>query len=882
MKELSKAYNPQEHEDTVYQQWESSGFFNPDTCIDKGVTQPDAPYFSLVLPPPNVTGTLHLGHASMLAVEDIMVRYHRMRGYRTLWIPGTDHAALATQEKVERLLWHDEKKTRHDLGRDAFLKRVEQFAQNSHDTIVNQCKKMGASLDWSREAYTLDNKRHEAVYTAFKKMFSDGIIYRGARIVNWDPRFQTTVSDDELERKEERASFYYLKYGPFEIGTARPETKFGDKYIVMHPDDERYADYTHGQVIENIEWINGVISAMVIKDEVVDMNFGTGVMTITPWHDATDFDIAQRHNLDKEQVIDYDGKLLPIAGEFSGMNISDARDKIVAKLRSKGLVARVDENYVHNIAVNSRGEGVIEPQIKEQWFVDVNKEFERNGTKTTLKTLMQNAVRSGDVSVIPSRFEKIYFHWIDNLRDWCISRQIWFGHRVPVWYRNGEVYCDVHPPENDGWVQDPDTLDTWFSSGLWTFSTLGWPSDTPDLQTYHPTSVLETGYDILFFWVARMILMSMYLLDEIPFRATYLHGLVRDEQGRKMSKSLGNVINPLDMNALYGTDAVRLSLVIGSTPGSDLRLGEEKIASFRNFTNKLWNIGRYVMHAVDSETFSQKISVDEIGSVTDDLSDADRWILHKLSRTVSDVSLHIDAFRFSQAGEVLRDFTWNTFADWYVEVHKIEKNDYVLTFVFQTLLRLWHPFMPFVTETLWQSLLGTEHMLMTEQYPNAKKFHSSFGSFETFSFENTVALVSAIRNIRSTYRIAPSELLTVTIATNPNTVIHNDIICRLGRIASVERIGLNDSAPENSASFLSGDLKMHVHLSGVVDFDAERSRLDKEIASVEKYISGLSSRLSGPFAQKAPAHVVAKERESLSDAQSRLSQLVSEHDSLPV
>ncbi|MGB2791642.1 MAG: valine--tRNA ligase, partial [Candidatus Moraniibacteriota bacterium] len=665
--EIPKTYEPKDHEDTIYLTWEESGLFNTDTCIEKGIITPDAPPFSIVLPPPNVTGTLHLGHAAMLAIEDIMVRYHRMRGDRTLWIPGTDHAAIATQEKVERTIWNEEQKTRHDFGREIFLDRVKKFAQDSHDTIVNQCKKMGASLDWSREAYTLDEARNRAVNEAFRRMFEDGIIYRGPRIVNWDPKFQTTVSDDEVERREEKVPLYYLQYGPFVISTARPETKFGDKYVVVHPDDERYRDYAHGQTIENIEWINGKITATVIKDEAIDMEFGTGAMTITPWHDATDFDIATRHNLDKEQIIGYDGKLLDIAGEdFQGLDITQARKKIVEKLQEKNLVVKTDEDYLHNITVNSRGGGIIEPQIKEQWFVDVNKEFEREGKSTSLKSLMQHAVRSGNVTIIPERFEKTYFHWIDNLRDWCISRQIWFGHRIPVWYRGKDVYCGINAPEGAEWEQDPDTLDTWFSSGLWTFSTLGWGSNEEKWQrekVYHPTSVLETGYDILFFWVARMILMSEYLLGEAPFKTAYLHGLVRDEQGRKMSKSIGNVIDPLEMTAKYGTDAVRLALVIGSTPGNDIRLGEEKIATFRNFTNKLWNIGRYILQQPEKTDTSKA------------LSDADHWILSRLNETVREVTHLVESYQFSLAGETLRDFTWNDFADWYVEVHKVEGNN---------------------------------------------------------------------------------------------------------------------------------------------------------------------------------------------------------------
>ena len=473
MSELPKAYEPKNYEDEIYKKWEESGLFNPDVCIEKGFTKSKADYFSIVLPPPNVTGTLHMGHAAMLAIEDVMVRYHRMKGDKTLWVPGTDHAAIATQSKVEKLVMESYGKTKYDLGREEFLKHVQKFAQESHDTIVNQCKKMGASLDWTREAFTLDEQRNLAVRTVFKKMYDDGLIYRGHRIVNWDPKGQTVISDDELVYEERKTKFYTFKYGPFEIGTARPETKFGDKYVVMHPDDKRYKKWKHMQKI-TVEWINGPIEATIIKDPLIDMEFGTGVMTITPWHSHEDFGLAEKYKLDKEQIIDKEGKLLPIAQEFAGKNIAEARDKIVEKLQSKGLLVSIDENYINRAATAERTGGIVEPQVMEQWFINVNKPVKDRGNKT-LKELMQEVVKNKEIEIVPDRFEKTYFNWIDNLRDWCISRQIWYGHRMPVWYKNDEIYCDFNPPVGEGWEQDPDTLDTWFSSGLWTFSTLGWP-----------------------------------------------------------------------------------------------------------------------------------------------------------------------------------------------------------------------------------------------------------------------------------------------------------------------------------------------------------------------------------------------------------------------
>ena len=716
-----KPYNPQETEDKIYKLWEEGGFFRPE--INKADTDET---FSITLPPPNVTGILHIGHVPMLAIEDILVRYNRMKGKKTLWVPGTDHAAIATQSKVEEMLYKKEKKTRHDLGREEFLKKVEQYAEESHDTIVNQIRKMGASVDWSREAYTLDEKRSVAVRTAFKRMYDDGLIYRGNRIVNWDPKMQSTVSDDEIERKEEKSPFYYLKYGPFEIGTARPETKFGDKYVVMHPDDKRYSKYKHGQKID-LEWINGPVTATIIKDESVDMEFGTGVMTITPWHDATDFEIAQRHNLDMEQIIDFNGKLLEVAKELAGIHIKKARPLIVEKLKEKGLLTKVDENYTLNLATNYRGGGVIEPQIKEQWFVDVNKKFKlenskidgiKSGSETSLKEIMRKTVESEQIEIIPKRFDKIYFHWIDKLRDWNISRQIWYGHRIPVWTKEKEIYVGVEAPEGDGWQQDPDTLDTWFSSGLWTFSTLGWPEDTEDMRNFHPTDVLETGHDILFFWIARMILMSGYLLGDIPFKKVYLHGTVLDEKGKKFSKSKGNGIDPLDMKEKYGADSIRMSLVVGAPPGNDMSMSEDKIRGYKNFSNKIWNITRFVLSNIDEKNIKEK----------PELSERDKeWMknLEGITKTISD---NIEGYRPDFAADEIYHWVWHQFADKYIEeVKSILENgsnedrksaQWTLYKMLTTCLKLLHPFAPFVTEEIWQSLPEKDsNMLIVAKWP---------------------------------------------------------------------------------------------------------------------------------------------------------------------
>jgi len=705
-------YNPKETEERIYKLWEDSGFFNPDNLPERH-KEP----FSIMLPPPNATGTLHIGGAIMTVIEDIIVRYKRMKGFKTLWLPGTDHAAIATNSKVEKILNKEENKSRHDIGREAFVKKVEKFVEENRGMLKNQISKTGASLDWSREAFTFDEKRNFAVRTAFKKMYDEGLIYRGHRIVNWDPKGQTTISDDEIVYEERNNKFYTFKYGPFEIGTARPETKFGDKYVVMHPDDKRYEKWKHGQKII-VEWINGPIEATIIKDEMIDMEFGTGVMTITPWHSHEDFALSEKYKLDKEQIIDQYGKLLPVAGEFVGMKIADAREKIVEKLKNKELLVSVDEKYVNRIATAERTGGIVEPQIMLQWFVDVNKKIPNRENKT-LKELMLEPVRDGKIKILPNRFEKVYFHWIENLRDWCISRQIWYGHRVPAWYKNNEVYVGINAPEGEGWLQDPDTLDTWFSSGLWTFSTLGWPEKTNDLEMYHPTDVLETGYDILFFWVARMILMSQFLVGDIPFKTVYLHGLVRNEKGQKISKSLGGNVDPLEIISMYGTDATRMALIVGVGPGADSKLGNDKLKAYKHFANKIWNIARFVLS--NTENWN--------GLKPETITKEDDNIITEFEDLIKDITLDMDSYRFYLAAEKIYHYVWHTFADKIIEEskEKLKSEDvevvtsikYTLRHILETSLILLHPFMPFITEEIWKNLENKDNkqLLMVTSWP---------------------------------------------------------------------------------------------------------------------------------------------------------------------
>ncbi len=898
MKELSKAYEPKLYEDGIYNAWEQSGFFNPDTCLRAGITTEKSDYFSIALPPPNVTGTLHMGHAAMLAIEDVLVRYHRMKGDRTLWVPGTDHAAVATESKVESLLIKNEgfTKPKTELGRDAFLERVKQFAQESHDTIVNQSKKMGASLDWSREAYTFDDVRNKAVRMVFKKMYDDRLIYRGYRVINWSVKGQSTCSDDELEYVERPAKLYYFKYSkdcPITIATTRPETKLGDTAIAVHPEG-RWKKYI-GQTftIADFGETGHTLTLKVIADEGVEDAFGTGALGVTPAHSVVDFEMYQKqkaveNDIGLIQVIGEDGCMTAQAGAtYAGLTASQAREKVVGWLEQTGLVEKT-EDIVQNVSISDRFKDVVEPLPKVQWFVAVNKKFVlpqsniegiKNGQEVTLKELMQQVVTNKQIQILPERFEKTYFHWINNLRDWCISRQIWFGHQIPVWYKSEEMYCGAEAPEGEGWQQDPDTLDTWFSSGLWTFSTLldkdfkkytsleDWLRNSPDFKNFHPTSVLETGYDILFFWVARMILMTTYTLGEIPFKTVYLHGLVRDEQGRKMSKTLGNIIDPLDMIAKYGTDATRLSLLLGSAPGNDMKLSEEKIAGFRNFANKLWNISRFMLLTIPDP----KMDITEPTGTTD----ADLWILSALNTLVYEVGTTLDTYEFSGAGERLRSFTWDDLADWYLEIAKVEgdKAD-ILNYVLNTLLKLWHPFMPFVTETIWQEVYGKDASLMVQKFPVAVQ---RAPDKRVVAFQShIIPAVSKIRSLRADNKIEPIKKVNVHIAFGT----HRDLFERNTAIIKQLRTGIEELHMEEaiigSDSMIQGVTEagdgVYIERAGAIDTVKEKARLEKELAEAEKYVQVLESKLANQdFVARAPAAVIDGEHVKLKAAQEKVS-----------
>ncbi len=884
MKELEKAYEPKKYENEMYARWEASGFFNPDVCIEKGVTASDAASFSIVLPPPNVTGTLHMGHAAMLAIEDVMIRYARMKGLKTLWVPGTDHAAVATESKVEGLLIKDEgfTKPKEQLGREGFLERVKQFAQESHDTIVNQSKKMGASLDWSREAYTLDEERNLAVRTVFKKMYDDGLIYRGYRVINWSVKGQSTCSDDELVYVERPAKLYTFKYAkdfPISIATTRPETKVGDTAVAVNPEG-RWKEYIGQEfTVENVGQSGHTLKIKIFGDAGVDDNFGTGALGVTPAHSPTDFDMYLRektagNDIGLIQVIGEDGCMTSAAGAaYVGLSVEQAREKFVQYLRDNNLLEK-EEDIMQNAGTSDRFKDVVEPLPKTQWFIDVNKKFTlpvshiegiENGAQVSLKQLMQQVVKNKQIEILPDRFEKTYFYWIDNLRDWCISRQIWFGHQIPVWYKGEEIFVGVEAPSGEGWTQDPDTLDTWFSSGLWTFSTLGWPNETVDFKTFHPTSVLETGYDILFFWVARMILMTTYTLGNVPFKQVYLHGLVRDEQGRKMSKSLGNIIDPLDMIEKYGTDATRLSLLMGSTPGNDMKLSEEKIAGFRNFTNKLWNISRFMLLNIPNP----KKDIEKPFAV----SLSDKWILGQLEAVQYKVSTALNGHSFSFAGETLRDFTWNELADWYLEIAKIEGNkENILNYILNTLLKMWHPFMPFVTETIWREVYGDASMLMVEKWPGSKDHIDH----DEVDFNDIQRLIVALRNKRAEYKIEPAKKIEAMVVTSEKQSLIQENVALFLRLANLETLTVNEEQKDGWISFVDSGVEVYLNVSGAVDKEKEITRLQKEIEKVAPYVTSLTAKLSGEFAKSAPPAIVEKERAKLAEAEEKLKNLEQE------
>ncbi len=690
-------YDAKTVEANIYKKWEESGYFNPDNLPGER-SEP----FTIIMPPPNANGSLHAGHALFVTIQDIMIRYARMRGKKALWLPGSDHAGFETQVVYERQL-EKEGRSRFEMQPEDLYKEIMDFTLSNKSFMEGQLRQLGASCDWSREMFTLDERVVKTVYSTFQKLHDDGLLYRGSRIVNWCSKHQTSLSNLETERETRTDNFYYLKYGPFTIATARPETKFGDKYVVMHPADPRYAQYKDGDTFD-LEWINGPITATVVKDDAIDMELGTGVMTITPWHDQADFDIAQRHNLPYEQVIDWRGKLLPVAGEFAGMNIKDARAKIVEKLQAKGLVEKIDDKYTHEVPVCYKCSREIEPQVRPQWFVKMQPLADRAIA----------AIKNGEVKILTEQHEKIVLNWLGNIQDWNISRQIIWGIPIPAWYKGDEWHIGAESP-GDGWVRDPDTFDTWFSSGQWPFATLQFP-DHSDFKTYYPTTVMETGADIIFFWVARMIMLGLYRTGEVPFKYVYLHGMVRDAKGQKMSKSKGNVISPIDVSSQYGTDALRMGLVVGNTPGTDMNLDPKKIEAYKKFANKLWNITRFILEN-GGGTAGDK----------DALPQSEQALLAEADALAKDITLEMEQFHFHLAAEKLYHYVWDRFASEILEESKAmlkgddaeakKARQTTLTILLGNALTLLHPFMPFVTEEIWGSLPKNKALLMIEPWP---------------------------------------------------------------------------------------------------------------------------------------------------------------------
>jgi valyl-tRNA synthetase len=708
-KKFLKPYSPSETESRIYEMWDKSGYFNPDT-LPADRKKP----FTIIMPPTNANGSLHAGHGLVMTIEDIMTRYKRMRGFRTLWLPGLDHAGFETQVVYEKKL-EKEGRSRFDMKPEALYKEILDFTTENSNNIRSQIKSMGASCDWSRERFTLDKEVVKTVYNTFKKLEDDKLVYRGKRIVNWCPKHRTSFSDLEIKDEERVDSLYYLKYGPFTIATARPETKFGDKYVVMHPDDKRYSQYKHLQKID-LEWINGPVTATIIKDDAIDMEFGTGVMTITPWHDAVDFGIAEKYNLDKQQIIDEGGKLLPVAGEFAGMHISKARAAIVEKMKSKGLVEKIDDKYKHVIRTCYKCGTAIEPQIKSQWFVK-------------MKPLAEKALEkigSGEIEYIPDQYQKISTHWLENIIDWNISRQIVWGIPIPAKICDA---CDKGFVDLDDKItkcdsckgavrKDTDTFDTWFSSGQWPFASLGFP-DSDDFKTFYPTDVMETAGEIIFFWVSRMIMLGLYVTKKIPFKKVYLHGLVLDAKGQKMSKSKGNVINPLDLTSKYGTDAFRIGIVIGNTPGTSLALSEDRIRAHKNFMNKLWNITRFVLTATEGDVLEKDFT---------EFSTADKALIQERDDLMKEITKEMDEYKFYIVAEKLYHYAWHTFADVILEQSKkifetgldAEKKSrkQFLLHTLAIVLKALHPFVPFVTEEIWSDMpIRDKKALIIESWP---------------------------------------------------------------------------------------------------------------------------------------------------------------------
>lgn len=876
-REIPRAYDPGAVEGRVYEFWNEGGFFTPE--IDRS-RQP----FTLIMPPPNVTGELHMGHALTIAVEDLMVRWHRMRGEPTLYLPGTDHAGIATQVVVERGLASDGM-TRHDLGREGFVERVWNWVEDYGDRIYTQIVRLGASCDWSRRRFTLDPGPSLAVRTTFVNLYKKGLIYKGKRITNWCSRCRTALSDLEVKHQEENSSLYHLNYpladgaGHVTIATTRPETMLGDTAVAVNPDDGRFNHLIGENVILPIVGR----SIPVIGDEAVHTRFGTGALKVTPGHDPADFDIGVRHGLESVNILNDDGTLNENAGDYAGQDRLDARGAIVDQLDREGLLTKM-EPYAHSVGHCDRCDEVVEPIVSEQWYVKME----------PLAKPAREAVKEGRIKIVPDRFERVYFNWIDNIRDWCISRQLWWGHRIPAWYCGecGEVIVSMEDPTectrcaSTDLQRDPDVLDTWFSSALWTHSTLGWPEPTEDLDYFYPTAVMETGHDILFFWVARMIFSGLFNMEEEPFHTVYLHGMVLDPEGVKMSKVRGNVLDPLELIDMYGADAVRFALTTGTAPGNNMRMNEGKLEASRNFANKLWNASRYVMTNLEGagslEDWERLPSLDHR---------EDRWIVSRLHKVSQQVDAHMKAYQFGEAQTVLHDFLWNEYCDWYIEMSKIRVRAGqspsplpVLAYVLERVLRLLHPFLPFVTEEIWQSLRSilphenaVDDALAVAGYPEADP--GRFDDEAEAEVEAVVELTRAARNVRAVFRIQNNETIpaTANISERYAGVVEDfapfiESESGVALTVSSEANGASSSSKDASQVISSGTLSMSI--GDLVDIEQEKSRLKDELAELTGYRRKIAGRLANDqFLSKAPQEVVDRDRERLEDADARAERL---------
>ncbi len=861
-KTMPKNFDFKEAEGRLYKWWEKSGWFKPE------VASPDAETFTLSMPPPNVTGALHTGHALFTTVEDLMVRYERMRGKAALWVPGTDHAGIATQLQVEKML-RDEGTSRQEIGREEFLARTWAWKEKYGGTITDQLRRMGASCDWSRERFTLDDGLSNAVQEVFISLYDQGLIYRGPRLVNWSPGLQTAVSDLEVEREEEPGKLYFFKY-PVEggevipVATTRPETILGDTAVCVHPDDDRYKHLIGKTAYVPI--LNRTIP--VIADEYVDREFGTGALKITPAHDFNDYEIGIKHKLQFINVMNRDATMNEAAGQYAGLDRFVCREKIWADMTTLGMTLKViDHNHV--VPRSQRGGEVIEPLMSTQWFLKIK----------PLADKAIAAVRDGSIKIVPERFEKVYFHWLENIEDWCVSRQLWWGHRIPAWiHKDGTIYVGKVAPKGDGWTAELDVLDTWFSSGLWPFSTLGWPEQTADLKRYYPTSIMETGYDILFFWVARMIMMGLWFTDKAPFHTVYLHGLIRDKFGRKISKSLGNTIDPLELIDQYGADPLRFTLATSGTPGNDINLDSEKVEANWRFVNKIWQMTNFVLSNIEGDVPAGLPPSKEL-----DLPS--RWIVSRLTRLTSSVQYLFDTFQYGEAGRQVYDFLWSEFADWYIETSKYplyegdakakENTRRTLLHILNTTLRLLHPYMPFVTEELWSYLPNTKTALILSEWPVADNTYLD----DKAEAEMTVLmdLVRGVRNVRAEYAVDPAHKITAVVAPGgyrANLEKYDYLFARLCNVSQIKMLAQGAPAPDESASIVVSDVTFYLPLAGLVDVAAECERLTKEQGKLHEQISKSKTMLGNEqFVSRARPDVVERERAKLAELEASAAQI---------